>query len=150
MAETRVEEIWFQGQRVIRTLVQTGIPSFITFAGVLPSIISALGLPVGSRLYVVLVAIAAGVTAVAGALSRVMAIPAVNTFLTKFGLGSVPKVAAKRAAVAASVAAAAPDVVTVEKPKVKALKAEWVAYAASLGDDVSGLTVKEIRAKYSA
>ncbi len=87
-------DIWYKTQRVFRTLVQVGIPAFLTFAGVLPVIINALGLPVDGPLYLWLIAAAGVVTAIAGALSRVMAIPAVNTWLTHIGLGSVPKGAA--------------------------------------------------------
>jgi hypothetical protein len=86
-----VQEIWFKAQRVLRTAVQVGIPAFLTFALVLPMIIDALGLPVDSELRAWLLGLAAGVTAVAAGLSRVMAIPAVNQWLTKIGLGSVPK-----------------------------------------------------------
>lgn len=88
---TEVQEIWFKSKRVLRTLVQSGIPAFLSFAVVLPQIIKALGLPVESSLYVWLLAVAAGVTAVATGLAAVMAIPAVNAFLVSFGLGSVPK-----------------------------------------------------------
>lgn len=97
-----VDEIWFAAQRVLRTIVQVGIPAFITFAGVLPTIIDALGLPVDGKVYGVLLASAAVITAVAGALTRVFAIPAVNEFLTRFGLGSVPKSVAKETAAATS------------------------------------------------
>lgn len=86
-----VQDIWFKSQRVIRTVIQVGIPAFITFAAVLPTIISAVGLPLDSTVYLWLVGAAAVVTAVAGALSRVMAIPAVNEWLTKIGAGSVPR-----------------------------------------------------------
>jgi hypothetical protein len=82
--------IWYKGKRVLRTLVQTAIPSFLTFALVLPAIIEALGLPADSELRLWLIALAAGVTAVATAIARVMAIPAVNAWLIKIGLGSVP------------------------------------------------------------
>jgi hypothetical protein len=68
-----------------------GIPTYLTFALVLPQIIDALGLPVDSALYVWLIGLATGITAVALALTRIMAIPAVNAWLTKIGLGSVPK-----------------------------------------------------------
>lgn len=88
------QDIWFKAQRVLRTVVQVGIPAFLAFALVLPQIISAVGLPVESGLYLWLVGLAAGVTAVAAGLSRVMAIPAVNAWLVKVGLGSVPKHAA--------------------------------------------------------
>lgn len=83
--------IWYKAQRVLRTLVATVIPAFLSFAVVLPQIIEALGLPVDSELRLWLVAVAAGVTAVAGAITGIMAIPKVNAWLTKIGLGSVPK-----------------------------------------------------------
>lgn len=91
MSTLNVPEIWFKTQRVLRTLVQVGIPAFISFAVVLPVIIDALGLPVDSELRLWLLAVAGAVTAVAAALARVMAIPAVNAWLTRIGLGSVPK-----------------------------------------------------------
>lgn len=86
-------EIWYKAQRVLRTLIQTVIPSFLGFAVVLPMIIEAAGLPVDSELRLWLLAVAGGVTAVAAGLSRIMAIPAVNAWLIKVGLGSVPKAA---------------------------------------------------------
>lgn len=89
-----VPGIWYKTQRVLRTAVQVGIPAFLTFALVLPQIIGALGLPVDGPVYLWLVGAAGVVTAVATALSRIMAIPAVNTWLTGIGLGSVPKSAA--------------------------------------------------------
>ena len=88
---TKVQDIWFKSQRVLRTVVAVGIPAFLSLALVIPQIIEALGLPITSELYGWLVAVAAGVTAVAGAITRVMAIPAVNVWLTKVGLGSVPR-----------------------------------------------------------
>lgn len=75
-------------RRVLRTLVQVGIPAFLTFALVLPQVVEALGLPVDSALYLWLVGAAATVTAVATALSRVMAIPAVNGWLAALGLST--------------------------------------------------------------
>lgn len=83
-------EIWYKAQRVLRTLVQVVIPAFLGFAVVLPLIIEALGLPVDSELRLWLVGLALGVTGVATAIARVMAIPAVNAWLIKIGLGSVP------------------------------------------------------------
>jgi len=91
-----VQEIWFKTQRVLRTLVAVGIPAFLSFALVLPLIIDALGLPVTSGLYGWLIGAAAIVTAVAGAITRVMAIPAVNRWLTRVGLGSVPRAELER------------------------------------------------------
>ena len=94
-ASTEVQSIWFVSQRVLRTIVQTGVPTFIVFSAVLPQIIDALGLPVDNDVRLWLLAVAAGVTAVAGALARVMAVPAVNAWLVKIGLGSVPPSAVK-------------------------------------------------------
>jgi len=94
MATYTPQDIWFKAQRVLRTTVAVGIPTFLALALVLPQIIDALGLPVESALYLWLVGLAAGVTAVAAAITRIMAIPAVNAWLTKVGLGSVPKHAA--------------------------------------------------------
>ena len=88
-------DIWYKGKRVLRTIVQTAIPAFLSFALVLPAIIEALGLPADAELRLWLLAVAAGVTAVAGAISRVMAIPAVNAWLIKIGLGSVPQEAVR-------------------------------------------------------
>jgi len=86
-----VPDIWFKAQRVLRTIVQVGIPAFLSFALVLPLVIQALGLPVTSALYLWLLSFAAAITAVAAAITRVMAIPAVNVWLTKIGLGAIPK-----------------------------------------------------------
>jgi hypothetical protein len=94
------QEIWYATQRVLRTIVQVGIPAFITFAAVLPTIINALGLAVTGPVYLWLLSAAAVITAVAGGLSRVMAIPAVNQWLTHFGLGSEPKAIAQERATA--------------------------------------------------
>jgi hypothetical protein len=86
-----VPDIVNKGQRVLRTIIQVGIPAFLAIAVVLPQIIQALGLPVDSAVYLWLIGFAGAVTAVAGALARVMAIPAVDTWLTSIGLGSVKK-----------------------------------------------------------
>lgn len=86
-----VPSIIDKGQRVLRTIVQVGIPAFLTFALVLPEIIRALGLPVDSALQLALVGFAATLTAVAGAITRVMAIPEVDRWLTAIGLGSVKR-----------------------------------------------------------
>ena len=88
--------IWYKAQRVLRTIVAVGIPAFLGFAVVMPQIITALGLPADSALQLWLLGAAAVVTAVAGAITRVMAIPAVNAWLIKIGLGSVPQAAIKK------------------------------------------------------
>lgn len=99
-----VPDIINKGQRVLRTVVQVGIPAFLAFALVLPKIIEALGLPVDSQLYAALVAFAGAVTVTAGAIARVMAIPEVDRWLTAIGLGSVKKSQAQT-----TPAAVAPD-----------------------------------------
>lgn len=79
----------------LRTLVQVGIPAFVTLVGVVPLIIQIIleevgeQMPDGLRLW--LVGAATLLTAVATALARIMAIPAVNAFLTRWGLGATPK-----------------------------------------------------------
>lgn len=90
-----IPDVTARGQRVLRTLVQAGIPAFLSFALVLPQIIEALGLPVDSQVRLALLAVAAAVTAVAGGLSRVMTIPAVNGWLVRVGLGSITRAEAR-------------------------------------------------------
>ena len=118
--EVTVPSIWYKAQRVLRTIVAVGIPAFLTFALVLPQIIDALGLPVTSDLYLWLVGFAGIVTAVAGAISRVMAIPKVNEWLTKIGLGSVPK-SALNATVVTDGDGRDVHVITTVKPDPKAV-----------------------------
>ncbi|ARC55967.1 hypothetical protein AS850_02625 [Frondihabitans sp. 762G35] len=91
----QVQEIWFKSQRVLRTIVQVGIPAFLSGALLLPQLIDALGLPVDNELRLWLVGVSAAITAAAAALTRIMAIPAVNAFATRFGLGSVPRAVAR-------------------------------------------------------
>lgn len=119
-AEVSVPSIWYKAQRVLRTIVAVGIPAFLTFALVLPQIIDALGLPVTSDLYLWLVAFAGIVTAIAGAISRVMAIPKVNEWLTKIGLGSVPR-SALEARVMTDEGGREVQVITTVKPDPKAV-----------------------------
>jgi predicted aspartyl protease len=86
-----IPEIIHTGQRVLRTIIQTGIPAFLAFAVVLPQVIDALGLPVTSRVYLWLVGLAGIVTGIAAALTRIMAIPTINRWLTTIGLGTIKK-----------------------------------------------------------
>ena len=102
-ALAKATEIWYKAQRVLRTVVAVLIPAFLGFAVLLPQLIDALGLPDDSTLRLWLLGIAAGVTAVAGAITRIMAIPAVNAWLTRIGLGSVPKSAVRTSPVTGSV-----------------------------------------------
>ena len=82
-------------QASLRTAVQVGIPALITLVGVLPVIIQIildeLGevMPDGVRVW--LLGAAVVLTAVATAIARIMAVPAVNAWLTSIGLGAAPK-----------------------------------------------------------
>jgi len=73
-----------------RTVVQTAIPAVLVLVVVLPQIIDAVlegmgeSLPEGLRLW--LLGAAAFITAVAGTLARIFAIPAVNQALAGIGL----------------------------------------------------------------
>ncbi len=102
-ALAKATEIWYKAQRVLRTIVAVIIPAFLGFAVLLPQLIDALGLPDDSTLRLWLLGIAAGVTAVAAAITRIMAIPAVNAWLTRIGLGSVPKSAVRQSPVTGAV-----------------------------------------------
>lgn len=116
--EVDVPDIWYKAQRVLRTIVAVGIPAFLTFALVLPQIIDALGLPADSQVRLWLLGAAAAVTAVAAAITRIMAIPKVNEWLTNIGLGSVPKAALEAQIIPKG--GAEVEVVTVVKPDPKA------------------------------
>ena len=90
------DPIWYKTQRVLRTVVAVGIPSFLGLAVIFPSVVDALGLPLKSPVELALVAAAGVITAIAAAITRVMAIPGVNNGLTRIGLGSVPKSAVQQ------------------------------------------------------
>jgi hypothetical protein len=71
--------------RVLRTVIQVLI-AFVSLAPILPLIVSAIGAPAGSQYGVTLTAAAVWVAGVAAAISRIMAIPAVNALLGRIGL----------------------------------------------------------------
>lgn len=93
---TITPEIWFKGQRVLRTIVQALV--------VLVPIVNGVGLAVASYLstqtdlaippivFVWLNAIVAVTAVLMGLIARIMAVPGVNDLLTRINLGSVPKV----------------------------------------------------------
>jgi len=94
---TRIQPIWFPNQRVIRTVLQSTASTLVTLAGLAgflvlftPQLLEAIReiLPPSWYAWGVL---AIGVLGtISGVLAKVMAIPAVNAFLTRFGVGSVP------------------------------------------------------------
>lgn len=76
------------GERVKRTILQVGIPAFVFLVIVLPPVLEIIDaelgehLPEAFRLW--MIGTAALLTAVAGATARIMALPMVNTWLSKY------------------------------------------------------------------
>jgi hypothetical protein len=91
-ASTDTPEIWFKSQRVIRTIL-AALVVFVPVANAsLPLLAESFNSSdVPAEVYLWVNGVIAAALAVLGVLTRVMAIPAVNAFLTKFGAGSVPK-----------------------------------------------------------
>lgn len=79
--------IWYKGQRVLRTL-------FTTVLTVLPLIPQVIAIVQGQWSAEWLTAVAAQAVAINTALTAIIALPTVNSFLTAIGLGSVPRGAA--------------------------------------------------------
>ncbi|OAN35047.1 hypothetical protein A4X17_11225 [Plantibacter sp. H53] len=87
-----VPEIWFKSQRVIRTVLVNLIVILPVVNISLPLVVDAFtGNGVPAEVTVLVNAIVAGILVVTGVVTRIIAIPAVNGFLTKLGAGSVPK-----------------------------------------------------------
>lgn len=88
-------QVAYPGRTVLRTLVQIGIPSFVGLVVVVPLIIQIvleeLGEHMPESLRLWLVGAAAVITATGLAITRVMAIPAVNAWLGKLGLAATPQ-----------------------------------------------------------
>ena len=89
---TQVAHPW---KATLRTIVQVGIPTVIALGIVIPQIIDAILAGFGESLPPEATAwflgVAAAVTATAGVITRIMALPLVNEFLAKLGLGATPK-----------------------------------------------------------
>jgi len=79
----KAPEIWFKGQRVLRTAFTTAL----TLLPVVPQIIAIVQGQWGAEWLTV---VSAQFVAINSALTRIIAIPAINDLLTKIGLGSVP------------------------------------------------------------
>lgn len=87
-----VPEIWFKSQRVIRTVLVNLIVILPVVNISLPLVVDAFtGNGVPTEVTILVNAIVAGILVVTGVVTRIIAIPAVNDFLTKLGAGSVPK-----------------------------------------------------------
>lgn len=91
----KVPEIWYKAQRVLRTAVATlisALTAWAAFVVIWPDVAAQLATILPESWVAWLVGAVAVITAVASAISRIMAIPAVNSWLTKWlNLGSAPK-----------------------------------------------------------
>ncbi|MDJ1113249.1 hypothetical protein [Microbacterium dauci] len=95
MNEVTVPPIWHKTQRVLRTIVQALVVLIPLANGVAAAVAGYLteqtSITVSPVVFLILNGVVA-VTAVAmGLVARVMAVPGVNAFLARFGLGSVPR-----------------------------------------------------------
>jgi hypothetical protein len=88
-----IPEILDTGKRVARTVVQAAL-AFVSLAPIYPIVVHAIGAPASTNAGAWLAASVVWVGTVAGAISRIMAIPAVNDLLAHVGLaghsGAVP------------------------------------------------------------
>lgn len=88
-----MNKIWFPIQRVIRTAVQVVVASAAILAAVVvvaPQILTAIQDVLPGPAVAWITGAIATLAAVSAALSRVMAVPAVDEWLRKFGAGSAP------------------------------------------------------------
>lgn len=86
-------EIWFKSQRVIRTALQvflSAVAILATVTAVAPQVLTAISDVLPGPVVAWLAGAIAFLTAISAALARVMAIPAVDEWLRKFGAGSAP------------------------------------------------------------
>lgn len=84
--------IWYPAQRVIRTVLVNVVALVPILNLSLPLVAAAFDAPdVPIEVYLTVNSVILGALAVTGILSRLIAIPAINTWLTKLGAGSVPK-----------------------------------------------------------
>ncbi|MDF2918136.1 MAG: hypothetical protein K0S70_2353 [Microbacterium sp.] len=93
-----VPEIWFKTQRVLRTAIAVVVSGLSTIsAGILalalvaPDVLAELAKILPASWIAWATGALASLVAIASVVTRIMAIPKVNGWLTKIGLGSVPK-----------------------------------------------------------
>lgn len=100
-----VQEIWYQGKRVLRTVVQVVIGAAAVLSVVVvvaPQVLDAIADVVPGPILAWLTGAVASLALVSAAITKVMAIPKINELLTLIGLGSVPKAVAQEQAAAKS------------------------------------------------
>lgn len=90
-----VPDIWYKAQRVLRTVVQFLIVAVPIANGVAAAVIEYLRVQedviIPGWVFIWLNAILAGSALIIGLVARIMAVPGVNEWLMKIGLGSVPQ-----------------------------------------------------------
>jgi len=95
IVDVEVPEIWFKAQRVLRTIVASLVALVPIANGVALAVAEYLRVQedvvIPAWVFLVLNAVIAGTALVMGLVTRIMAVPGVNEWLTKVGLGSVPK-----------------------------------------------------------
>ena len=84
MTDTVSGEIWFKSKRAIRT-------AFTTLLTILPLVPQVIAIVQDQWSIEWLTAVGAQAVALNAALSRIIAIPVVDAWLTKVGLGSAPR-----------------------------------------------------------
>lgn len=85
MATSPTPQIADTAARFFRTVIQAAL-AVVSFAPVYPLIVSAIHAPAGSKAAALLTVAGVWISAAAGIISRLMAIPAVNTVLGKIKL----------------------------------------------------------------
>lgn len=88
-----MNRIWFPNQRWIRTVIQVILAAIATlgiFVAVAPKILDAIADVLPDDAVVWIAGAIATLAAISAAISRVMAISAVDEWLKKFGAGSAP------------------------------------------------------------
>lgn len=87
-------EIWFKSKRALRTAVQAlvGIAAALAaFVLIAPQVLDAVADVLPDSWVAAVGAFIAGAAAISAVLSRLMAIPAVDAWLKRLGLGSAPR-----------------------------------------------------------
>lgn len=81
-------------KRILRTLIQVGIPAFLTVAASLSGLLTQVGVVLSPRAQAIVVGIAAAITSTATLLSWAMQNPIVNGLLERVGLAGTSTVVA--------------------------------------------------------
>lgn len=92
--DTTTPDIWFKSKRVLRTATQVLVAGIVFLGGLVtiaPQVLEAVQDVLPGPVVAWLVGAIAFLAGISAALSRVMAIPAVNAWLVTIGLGSVPR-----------------------------------------------------------